>query len=187
VHARVVVPEKEWLATFYGLVHEIERGLEQLFFGSLHALAREWPGIVALLFAPGAETRVGGFRIVRSQSNATQHPAGTKLLVKAWLLRIVGVFRLFLGVEVVEVSVKKIEAVDSGQEFVSVAQVVFPYLSGGLSEWLEQISSCRIFLLQAERRTGQPDSQKTCTERMLPRNERRPPRCAALLGIVIRE
>ena len=119
MHARSVVPKKEWLSTFHGFVHEIERDLEQVFFDRLHALARERTGVFALLFAPGAETRVGGCRVVRSQSYATEHSAGTELLVKCGILGVVRVFRLFLGVEVIEVSVKFIEAVDGGQKFES--------------------------------------------------------------------
>jgi hypothetical protein len=39
--------------------------------------------------------------------------------VKCGILGVVRVFRLFLGVEVIEVSVKFIEAVDGGQKFES--------------------------------------------------------------------
>ena len=51
--------------------------------------------------------------------------------MKGGILRIVRVFRLFLGIEVIKVPVKLVEAVDGGQEFIAVAEVVLTNLSGG--------------------------------------------------------
>src|ERR1035437_4813838 len=101
MHARGVVPEKERLSVFHRFVHEIKRHLEQVFFDRLHTLASERTGVFALLFAPGAETRIGRCRVIRCQSNATEYPAGSELLVKGGMLRVVRVYRLFLGVEVI--------------------------------------------------------------------------------------
>src|ERR1035438_7210967 len=187
MHARRAVPEKEWLSAFHGFVHEVERDLEQVFFNRLHTLASERTGVFALLFPPRPETRIGRCRVIRCQSNATEYPAGSELLVKGGILRVVRIFRLFLGVEVIKVSVKFIEAVDGWQKFVSVAEVVLANLSGGVSERLEQFGDCWVFLLQSKRRTRQPDGQQARTKRMLPRNKRGTPRRAALLSIVIGE
>jgi hypothetical protein len=60
-------------------------------------------------------------------------------------------------------------------------------LSGGIAERLEQVGDCWVFLLQSERRTRQPDRQKTGAEWMLACNERSSPSRTALLGIVIGE
>ena len=65
VHARSVVPEKERLSAFHGLVDKIEGNLKQVFFDRLHSLACEGARVLALLFAPRAETRVGRRRVVR--------------------------------------------------------------------------------------------------------------------------
>jgi hypothetical protein len=93
--------------------------------------------------------------------------------VKAGKSRVVRVFRFFLGIEVIEIPVKFIEAMDGGQEFVSVAEVVLANLSGGVPDRLE-LSSCAVFLLQSDRRARQPDCQKTGTEGMLSSNGLRP-------------
>ena len=85
-----------------------------------------------------------------TQRNATEHPARTELLHKGGILRVVRVFWFFLGVEVIEVSVKLIETVDGGQKFVTVAEVVLANLCGSISDRLEQFGDCGVLLLQTE-------------------------------------
>ena len=73
------------------------------------------------------------------------------------VLRIVRQFRLFLGVQVVEVAVELVEAVHGRQELVAVAKMVLAELAGRIAERLEQFGDRRIFLLQSERGAGQTD------------------------------
>src|ERR1019366_3070278 len=101
--------------------------------------------------------------------------------MKGGILRIVRVFRLFLGIEVIEVPVKLVEAVDGGQEFVAVAEVVLTNLSGGVSQRLEEFGDRRILLLHPYRCAGQTDGEQSRTKGMLSQNERSAPRRAALL------
>jgi hypothetical protein len=63
-----------------------------------------------------------------SEVKATQRstPRGPNFAEKGGALRIIRIFWLFLGVEVIKVSVELIESVDGGQEFVAVAEVVLP-------------------------------------------------------------
>ncbi len=59
--------------------------------------------------------------------------ARTKLLLELGILRIVRVFGLFLGVEVIQVAEKLVEAVIRRQHLVAVAQVVLAKLAGDVA------------------------------------------------------
>ena len=71
---------------------------------------------------------------------------------------IVRVLRLFLGVEVIEVSEELVEAMDRGEVLVAVAQVVLAELTGGVPMRLEEIGDCRISVGEAflRARGGRP-------------------------------
>ena len=53
---------------------------------------------------------------------------------------------LVLGVQVVEIAEKLIEAVDRRQKLVAVAEMVFAELSGHVTLRLEQLGEGRVFL-----------------------------------------
>ena len=100
---------------------------------------------------------------------------------------IVRVFRLLLGVEVIEVAVELVKAVIARQELVLVAQVVLAELAGDIAVRLEQFGDGRVFGLQAEfgaRHThlGQPGA-----DWVLAGDKGCPPCGAALLGVVVGE
>ena len=80
-----------------------------------------------------------------------EYSARTEPCGKCGVLRIVRIFRFFLRVQVIQVSIKLVEAVNSGQKFVSVAEVILANLRRGVSERLEQIGYRRVFLLDSER------------------------------------
>jgi hypothetical protein len=63
------------------------------------------------------------------------------------VLGILRVVRLLHGVEVVQDAVKLIEAVDGGQVFVAVAQVVLADLRRGVARGLEQFGDGRVRIL----------------------------------------
>ena len=136
MHARRVVPEKERLSTFHGLVHEIERDLKHVFFDRFHPLAREGTGVLANLLAHASEPRVFG-GIVYVGGLAIEQAAGAEHCNELRILRVIRFFRFLLGVHLVEVAVEFTEAVYSRQEFVAVAEVVLANLSGGVSERLQ--------------------------------------------------
>ncbi len=78
-------------------------------------------------------------------------------------LRIVLAFRLFLGVQVIEVAEELVEAMDGGQELVAIAKMVLAELAAGVALRLEQFGDGRVFRLQAEFRAGQADlGQSRC-------------------------
>ena len=82
--------------------------------------------------------RIDG-RVVLVGRLALQHAARAELLPEIRVLRIVGVFRLFLGVEVVEVAEELVEAVHGRQVLVAVAEMVLAELAGGVAEVLEEL------------------------------------------------
>ena len=96
-------------------------------------------------------------------------------------------FRLFLGVEVVQVAVEFVEPVNGRQELVAVAEVVLAELAGGVSERLEQLGDRRVFLPQAEGCARQADFGQPGAQAMLAGDERRPTGGATLLGVVVGE
>ena len=118
---------------------------------------------------------------------AVQHAARAELGAERRVLRVVRQFRLFLGVQVVEIAVELVEAVDGGQELVAVAKVVLAELAGGVALRLEQFGNRRVFLLQPQRSARQADLGQAGAQAGLAGDERRPAGRAALLGVVVRE
>ena len=82
--------------------------------------------------------------------------ARAEALLELRVLRVVGVLRLLLGVEVIQVAKELVKAVRRGQEFVLVAEVVLAELSGHIAERLEQLGDGRVFFLQTESAPGRP-------------------------------
>ena len=93
-----------------------ERVLGHLVVDGLHALLGERTGVLDLLPA----LAVGP---------AMQDAARPEQLLEPRVLRIVGVFGLLFGVQVVEVAEELVEAVQGRQELVLVAQMVLAELS----------------------------------------------------------
>ena len=85
-------------------------------------------------------------------------PRGPNFALNSGSLRIVGILRLLLRVQVVEVAEELVEPVHGGQELVAVAEVVLAELAGRVAERLEQIGDGRILLLQTlrSRPAGRP-------------------------------
>ena len=114
-------------------------------------------------------------------------PRGPNFALELGVLRVVGVLRLLLGVEVVEVAEELVEPVDRRQELVAVAEVVLAELAGGVALRLEQVGERRVLLGQPFLRARQADLQQAGAEARLAGDERRAPRRAGLLGVVVGE
>ena len=89
-----------------------------------------------------AEGGIDG-RVVRVAGLASQHAARAELGPEVRILRIVGVLRLFLGVEVIEIAEELVEAVHRRQMFVAVAEMVLAELAGGVAEGLQDVRDAR--------------------------------------------
>ena len=126
-----------------------------------------------------------GSTVGSSLSEALQSstPRGPNFARKRRVLRIVRQFRLFLGVQVVEIAVELVEAVHGRQELVAVAEMVLAELAGGIAERLEQLGDRRVFLLQPERGARQADLGQAGAQAGLAGDERGAAGGAALLGV----
>jgi hypothetical protein len=126
-------------------------------------------------------------RIVLVGRLALQDAARAEFLAEVRILRIVGILRLLLGVEVIEVAEELIEAVHSRQMLVAVAKMVLAELASGVAEVLHEIGDGRIVRAEAELGAGQADLGEASADRRLSCDERRAAGCAALLTVKIGE
>ena len=104
-----------------------EGGIGELVVDGFHALDGERAGVLDLLLADFAELRIDG-GVVGVGGPGVHDPARAELLPERGRLRVVGILRLFLGVEVIEVAEELVETVDGREELVQVAQVVLAEL-----------------------------------------------------------
>ena len=84
--------------------------------------------------------------------HAVEHAARSKLLLEFRILGIVRQFRLFLGVEVIEIAEEFVEPVHGRQKFIAIAEMVLAELAGGVAERLQQFGDGRVFRVQSDRR-----------------------------------
>ena len=138
------------------------------------------------MFAPSTEAGVCARRVGR-RGNAFQDAAGTKFRFEGRIFRIVGVFGLVLGVEVIKIAKELVEAVHGRQELVAVAEVVLAELSGGIALRLEQLGDGWVLGRQPLLCRRQSDLQEPGAQRALPSDEGRASRGAGLLAVVIRK
>jgi len=151
-------------------VDEVERSCQKLLVHGLHALGVER----ARVFDPAVR-------------RGLEHSARPEAPAKFGFLRIVRVLRLFLGIEVVEVAEKLVEAVIGRQELVLVPEVVLAELSCGVAKRFEQLGDSRVLRSNADIRAWQPDFRKARADRRLSRDEGGAPCSAALLAVPVGE
>ncbi len=174
VHRRRVPPHEERLALLVALVDELERVFGRLVVHRFHALLRQGAGVLDLLAALAVGPGV-------------QHAARAEALLELGVLRVIRVFGLFLGIEVIEVAEELVEAVHRGQELVLVPEVVLAELTGRVAQRLEQLGDRRVLLLQAHVGAGHADLGQPRPDRVLAGDERRTTCRAALLRVVVGE
>jgi hypothetical protein len=122
--------------------------LAHLFVDRLHPLRVERSGVFDTLFADDPEPRILG-GVLFFGSEGVDDPARAESLEEGRIIRIVLVFRLLVGVEMVEVAKELIEAVGGRQVLIAVAEVVLAELPGGVTKRLEQLGDDRVLFLQA--------------------------------------
>ena len=127
--------------------------------------------IVCLPTLPKRGSTVGSSRSVALHRITPRGPNFAELRV----LRDSPVFRLLLGIEVIEVAEELVEAVYGRQKFVAVAEMVLAELAGGVAERLEQLGDGGVFVLQADGCAGNADLGQAGAERDWPvMNDERP-------------
>ena len=118
---------------------------------------------------------------------AFEHAARPELRAEARVLGIVGILRLLLGVEVIEIAEELVEAVYGRQMLVAVAEVVLAELAGGVAERLHDVGDARIERPEAKLGAGQADLGQAGADRRLAGDEGRAAGSAALLAVPVGE
>src|SRR5258708_18192357 len=132
MHPAWIDPHEEGLLVAVCAIDELRRGLEEFLIDGFHALLGERTGILAFLFAPGAKTGIVARRVGRD-CHALHHAARAELRLERWILRIVRIFRLIFGIQMIEIAKELIETVHGGQEFIAVPEMILAELSGRVS------------------------------------------------------
>ena len=134
-------------------------------------MRRQRTAIGDRLLADPAPARIRG-RVVDVGRLGVDDIARAKLLLELGALRVVGLVRLFHGVEVIEDAIELVEAVDRRQVFVAVAEMVLADLRRRVAKRLEELGDRRVLVLQALLGGGQTDLQQTGAERRLAKDKR---------------
>ena len=135
VHVGRIEPDEEGLAGVVRFLHEFLGARDEIVVAGFHALLGERASILDFLLADLAPARLNG-RIVLVGREGMHDAARPERLLEVREVLLVGVvilFRLFLGVEVVEVAVKLVEAVVGRQHRVEIAEMVLAELAGGVA------------------------------------------------------
>ena len=140
--------------------------------------------IVCLPTLPKRGSSVGSSIAVALQCST---PRGPNLARYAWILRVVGQLRLFLGIQVIEVAEEFVETVHRRERWIAITHMVLAELARGIAEILEQAADGRIQLAHAHRRAGESDLAQAAADDVLARQERRAARGAGLLTVVVLE
>ncbi|GJE44654.1 hypothetical protein AEGHOMDF_3843 [Methylobacterium soli] len=186
VHAGRVEPDEERLTRRLLPLHVGDSRRSGLVVDGFHALPGERAGILDGLLADLAEARIDG-RIVDVARLAPQDAARAELGPVSRVLGVVGQFRLFLGVEVVEVAEELVEPVHGRQRLVAVADVVLAELAGGVAEVPEQAADGRVELAHSHGRAREADLAEPGPDDVLPGEEGRAAGRAGLLAVIVLE
>src|SRR5262245_19353303 len=189
MHVRKVDPEEEGLAGLGLPLDEIGGTGGNVVVDRFHPLFCERAGVVDGLPADPAEALVHR-RVIGVGGLAVHYAARTEPFAKVrkvLRVRVIWQFRLFLGVQVVEVAEELVETVDRRQIFVAVAEVVLAHLAGRISQWLQELGDGRVFLVETNRSGRQTDFGQPGAQSVLAGDERGSPGRAALLAVAVGE
>src|SRR5262249_27050729 len=126
-------------------------------------------------------------RVIGSCRPTVKDAARAELLFELRVLGIVGILRLLFGVEVVKIAEEFVEAMDSRQKLVAIAEVILAELAADITLWLEELSDGRILRLDSQCRSWQANFGHASADWRLAGNERRATGGAALLAVPVRE
>ena len=170
MHTGCVEPDEERFVRLVGAVDEVECRLQKLLIHRLHPLRGEG---TCVLHLP-----------VRGR---LEHAARAVPLPECRVFRIILVFRLLLGVHVVQVPEEFIEAMVRGQEFILVTQVVLAKLACHVTQGLQQFCNGRVLGTDADISAREANLGEPGSKRRLAGDEGGPAGCAALLAVVVGE
>src|SRR5215469_3715071 len=112
VHASRIKITEERFTCLVLAVHEIERCGQEFFVNRFHPLFGQWTGILNLAVSVGMND-----------------PTRPKTLLEFGIFWVVGILRLFFGIEVVEVTKELVKTMVTGEKLVFVAQMIFAKLT----------------------------------------------------------
>ena len=138
MHPSRVPPQEKRLVCILRTLHEIERLGSHFLVDRLHAFLGQRAGIRDV---PAGET--------------VDDSARTEFFLELGVLRVVGILRLFLCIQVIQVAEELIEPVRGRQHFVAVAEMILAKLAGHVTLCLQQRGDSRVLLGHAFRRAGQ--------------------------------
>ncbi len=177
VHVRRVHPAEERLAPVVLALDEVAGGVDELVVAGLHPLPGQRARVLDPLLADTSPARVL-LRIVLRRRPAAEHAARAEALTElreAVLVRVVGILRVFLGVQVVEVAEELVEAVHRRQELVPVPEVVLAELARRVAVVLQELGDRGVLGLQPDRRAGSPTLLSPVRKTLCPvMNDERP-------------
>src|SRR6476619_5035702 len=185
VHVGGVEPAKEGFPSGVLALDEILGCGAELVVAGFHALLGERSVIIDLLPHNFSETRIDR-RIVLIGRVAAQNPARSEPLAevrKILFTRVVGQFRLFFRIEVIQIAEELIESVDRRQVLVAVTQMVLAELSGRIASTFKKFRNGWVLRLKTHGRGGNTDLGETGTVTALPGDERGSPGRATLFAV----
>jgi len=180
MHAGRVPPAHPRPACFVLAFNEVLGRRERLLVDGLHPL-------------PCQRARVFDLLLASRQRLALEYAAGAELLEERLAVGqlqirgIVAVFRLFLGVEVVQVAQEFVEPVHGGQVCVEVALVILAKLPGGVALGFEHRGEGYVGLLPSLRSVWHANFGHARANRHAAVEKRRPAGGATLLAVVVGE
>ena len=126
-----------------GAVDEVEGSVEEFLIHRFHTLLVKRPGVFDSSACPTCRTADPRWSVHGRRRASAARRAG-RTFIELGVLGIVGILRLFLGVEVVEVAEEFVEAMHGWQKFVAVAEMVLAKLAGRIAKRLKQLGERRI-------------------------------------------
>ena len=189
VHVRGVHPAEKRLAGLVLARDEVLGGGDELVVAGLHPFAGQRTGVFDLLLADPTPARLlrGVVLVGRPAAQHAARAEGRLELRELLRIRIVRIFRIFFGVEVIEIAEEFIEAMNRRQVLVKVAEVVLAELTGGVTLRLQQLCDGRVLRLQAHIHARRANFRKTRAKYALSGDECRATRGAALFAVGIGE
>src|SRR5262245_45217043 len=107
---------------------------EQVILDRLHAFTGQWSSVLDGLLAHATKALVFGWIVSRRRLALQDATRGKELLEHGVVFGIVGLFGLFLRVQVVEISVELIESMHGRQILVPIAEVILADLRRHVTE-----------------------------------------------------
>ncbi len=123
------------LVRFGLLLHPADSRGSDLLIDRFHALLGQRAGVLNRLLAYAAPARIGR-RVILVSREAMQHASWPKFRKERRILGIIGQFRFFFSVQVIEIAEELVKSMHGWQKLISIAKMVLAKLTGGVAQRL---------------------------------------------------